>query len=189
MAIHIPLDSSGNPDSLHLVLATRSGRFLYALPATRIRFTGSLTNGSELSFVIDKSLCADEQMWDSIYEFRLVYCPEINQWYQIKVSIDETVSTIKNVSAVSLGEAELSKIRVYDVEINTEADIERDDYVPTVLYNESNPDASLIDRLLYKAPHYRIAHVDDTLKNLQRTFTFSDKSVQDCFHEIGEELD
>ena len=189
MAIHLPLDSSGSPDSLHLILATRSGRFLYALPVTRIKFSASMTNGSEISCVLDKALCADEQVWDSVYSFRLLYCPEIDLWYQIKVNIDETVSTIKNISATSLGEAELSKIKVYDVEINTETDIERDDYVPTVLYNEANPEASLIDRLLYKAPHYRIAHVDDTIKNLQRTFTFSDRSVRDCFNDIGTELD
>ena len=189
MAIHIPLDSSGNPDNLHLVLATKSGRFLYALPATSIKFSGDMTNGSEISFVVDKALCASEEVWDAVVGFRLVYCPEIDLWYQIKVEVDESVSTTKNVTATSLGEAELSKIKVYNIEINTESDIERDDYTPTVLYNESNPEASLIDRLLYKAPHYRVAHVDDTLKNLQRTFAFSDKSVRDCFMEIQEELD
>ena len=195
MAIRIPLDSSGNPDKLHLILATRSGRFISALPATNIKFSDEMVNGSEISFTIDKVLCVDadgnanEELWDSIVGFRLVYCPEIDLWYQIQVSIVETHSTVKNVVAKSLGEAELSKILIHNVEINTESDIERDDYVPTVLYNETNPDASLIDRLLYKAPHYRIGHVDDTLKNLQRTFTFDGRSVLDAFSEVADELD
>ena len=42
------------------------------------------------------------------------------------------------------------KINIYNYEINTETDIEREDYVPTVLFNENNPKASLLNRILEK---------------------------------------
>ena len=76
------------------------------------------------------------------------------------------------------------------MEINTEDDIIRDDYVqPTLFYNEEMPSASLLHRILDKAPHYKIAHVDEHLKGIQRIFSFNDKSIEECFQEVSEELD
>lgn len=50
-------------------------------------------------------------------------------------------------------------------------------------------DASLLHRILKdKAPHYSIAHVDDTIKRMQRTFEFDDTSIYDACQEIAEEL-
>lgn len=46
-----------------------------------------------------------------------------------------------------------------------------EDYtIPSVLYRENNPKASILNRLLDKAPHYHIGHVDTSLKNIQRSF-------------------
>lgn len=46
---------------------------------------------------------------------------------------------VKHLTCTSLGEAELSQINLHGVEINTEADIERYDYVkPTVLFDEAD---------------------------------------------------
>ena len=39
-----------------------------------------------------------------------------------------------------------------------------------------------------KAPHYTIIHVDNTIANIQRTFTFDDISLCDSFQEIAEEI-
>ena len=75
-----------------------------------------------------------------------------------------------------------------DFIINTENDIARDDYKITVLYDEKDKEASLLDRLLEKAPHYSIAHVDSTIKNIQRTYSFDGTSICDAFQEIGEEI-
>ena len=79
---------------------------------------------------------------------------------------------------------------LYEVEINTSDDINRDDYefitidgkeYGTVFYNEEHPKASLLHRILSdKASHYQIAHVDETLKNLQREFSFNGTSIADA---------
>ena len=47
----------------------------------------------------------------------------------------------------------------------------------------------MLHRLLKdKAPHYSILHVDDTIKNIQRSFSFDGKSIHDAFKEIAEEI-
>ena len=77
---------------------------------------------------------------------------------------------------------------LYDIEINTEDDIARDDYKISILYNESEPTASILNRMLEKAPHYSIIHVDPTIAKIQRSFSFDDKSIYDAFQEVAEEI-
>lgn len=130
-----------------------------------------------------------ERLWDEVVDFKLVYCKEWDTWFEIKVEIDEATETVKTVFCKQLGQAELSQIMLYDIEINTEKDINRSDYKVTTLYNENDPDASLLHRLLKdKAPHYSIIHVDSTIADIQRAFSFSDKSIYDAFQEVGEEI-
>lgn len=110
-------------------------------------------------------------------------------WFETYVEIDEENEDIKKVTGKSLGEAELSQIMLYNIEINTETDISRDDYkIPTTFYNPDHPEASLVNRLTEKAPHYRFAHIDISLMNIQRTFTFDKKSIYDALKEVAEEL-
>jgi hypothetical protein len=104
------------------------------------------------------------------------------------VELDEATETIKTVFCTQLGQAELSQIMLYGVEINTEEDIARDDYKISILRDKNDPEASILDRLLSKAPHYYIDHVDDTIKNIQRSFSFDDISIYDAFQEIAKEI-
>lgn len=195
MAIKVHFDIDGNPIQPQLILATRSGNRIRELPIEQIVFHDTFVSGSEFSFVVNKMNCTDrngnidESFWRRITDFKLAYCPEYDMWYEIYVQIDENDETIKTCSATSLGEAELGQINVYGIEVNTEADIARDDYHPTVVYNPNTPSVSLIDRLLYKAPHYRIAHVDESIRNIQRTFTFDNTSVYDAFQTVAKEID
>ena len=195
MAIKVNFDIDDNPIQPRLILATRSGNRIRELPIEQIVFRDTLTNGSEFSFVINKQRCVDkngdidESFWRRITDFKLAYCPEYDMWYEIYVKIDEDDETVKNCSATSLGEAELSQINVYGIEVNTEADIEREDYHPTVFYNPNTPSVSLVDRLLYKAPHYRIDHVDQSLWNIQRTFTFDNTTIYDAYQTVAKEID
>lgn len=186
MAVQIQFDSLHNPIQPTIVLTTRNGRRLGKIPASNVVFKGTMNDGLDMSFKVYQSECG--QLWDKITDFKCVWAKEWNQLFEIEVEKTDDGSLMKNVTAVSLGKAELSQIKLYGKEINTETDISRDDYEPTVFYNENSPSASLLNRLIEKAPHYRIGHVDTSLKNIQRTFSFNDKTIQDAFREVSEEI-
>ena len=190
MAIRIKFDQSHNAIQPTLVLSTKSGDRIGVLHATDINFSDQLNSSSELQFKVHKIVDGIEcPIWNEIIDFKLVWCPEWDIWFEITVEIDEEDDTVKNVSGVTIGESELSQINLYDININTEIDIERDDYKPTVLYNPEDRNASLLNRILEKAPHYTIGNVDYTIKNIQRTFTFDDISIYDALQEISTEID
>lgn len=101
---------------------------------------------------------------------------------------DNNGSIYKTVSAKSLGYSEISQ-KLVTLEINTDTDIERDDYEPTILYRKNNSKSSLIHRILSYAPDYEVGHVDDTISILQRTFSWSDTYMDSCLNDICEELE
>lgn len=193
-AIKISFDAANNPEEPIFILATKSGHKLGALPARDIVCSDSLKEASEFTFKVHKYTdgvkCA---LWDKLVNFKLVWCKNYNVWFEIKVETDEAEETLKTVYGTRLGQAELSQIQLYDIEINTEDDIKRKDYdekYPTILYREDHPEASLLHRIMEKAPHYSIVHVDDTLKKdtSVRTFSFDSTSLYDAFQEIEEEI-
>lgn len=141
----------------------------------------------ELSFEVSTGAIRNV-FWEQIKDFKLVWAREWNKLFEIQVGLDEENSIRKTISAKSLGESELSQINLYNIEINTETDIERKDYKPTVLFNETEPSASLLSRIMEKAPHYHFRHIDSSIANIQRTFTFDGTSIYDAFQEIAEEI-
>ena len=190
MAVKISFDKSYNPELPTLILATRSGNKLGQIDYRGLVIKDYFNSPSELTFEVNKyKNNKKNHLWDEIDNLRLLWVADWDVWFQIKVDVDEDVSTSKSVSAIRLGQAELSQIMLYDIEINTETDISRDDYkIPTTFWNPQHPEASLLHRLMEKAHHYSIIHVDDTLKDIQRTWSFNDKSLYDSFQEIAEEL-
>lgn len=190
MAIKINFDATNNPEKPTIILAKRNGDKIGLLDAHSIEVSEPLNGVPEISFVVYKHdngvLC---NLWDQITNFKLIYCIEWNMWFEISVETDESCDTIKTVSCVNLGCAELSQIMIYNTEINTESDILRDDYTrPTVVYNPLDVSSSLLHRITEKARHYSITHVDSTISNIQRTFTFDDISIYDACQEIAEEV-
>ncbi len=194
MNIHkLRMDTSGNVEDISFVLAKKNGDKLGNITnVDNIVTKHSMKEASEFIFAAHKKI-GDSiiKCWNAIKDFKLVWIPEWDMWYEITVEVNEKDENIKNVSGKTLGEAELSQIMLYGIEINTETDISRDDYkIPTTFYNPDHPEASLMDRLLTdKAPHYKVNHIDKSLMNLQRTFTFDDTSIYDALQEIAEELD
>lgn len=190
MAIKINFDPSKNPESPTIVLAKKSGDMLGMLPARGINVADYMNDAAEMSFDVYKYenniKC---NLWDELTDFKLVYCVEWNMWFEITVELDESTESKKTVSCTSLGHAELSQVMLYNIEINTEDDIAREDYKePTVLYNPEHPENSLLHRIMEKASHYKVVHVDDTIAKIQRMFSFDDKSLYDAFQEIAEEI-
>lgn len=173
-----------------IVLSTVGGKLLGAIPNinnSTVNIRLAMKDASEISFDVYKVGDETDHLWKSITDFKLIWVRSCNMVFQISVKVDEKVDTVKHVTGKSLGHSELSQILLRNIEINTEEDILRDDYSPTVLYSEDKS-SSLIDRLLEKAPHYSVGHVDDTIANVQRSFNFDKKSIADAFNEVSEEI-
>lgn len=189
----IKFDTSGMPETPHFVLAHKDGRIIGELTnLSDIRIKVCMKDTTEASFVAHKENNGEATpYWEELVDYRLVLCAEWGTWFQARVNVSQSDETIKEATLTKLGEAELSDIRMYDTEINTEDDIAREDYTePTVLYRPEKPDTSLLHRLMRdKAPHYSIRHVDSSIKDLQRTFMFDDKTLKECLDEIAEEMD
>ena len=191
MAINLKFDLTGNPEPPTIILANRNGNKLGQLKVNEdsIDLSDKFNDASELSFIVNKYIDGElTPLWDKLVDFKLVYCKEWNMWFEIKVELDEETESVKTVFCTQLGQAELSQIMLYNIEINTEDDIARDDYKISILWDENDPKSSILNRLLEKAPHYSIIHVDDTIKNIQRSFSFDGTSVHDAFQEIAEEI-
>lgn len=193
MAIKIKFDSSHNVVPPTLVLSTRNGDKLGGVLYYNLIVKDAIRNEMGMSFSINKSDYTEKRhnlnLWKAITDFKLIWAKEWDSFFEITVSTNEDDTTNKEITAVALGQAELSQINLYNIEINTEDDIARDDYEPTVLYNPDNHNASLLHRITEKAPHYTIVYVDSSIKDIQRTFTFDDKSIYDAFQEIAEEIE
>ena len=192
MSINIKFDLVGNPEPPTIILATRNGNKLGQLDVDidSIELTDKFNDASEFTFTLHKFVDGKiTNLWDKVVNFKLVYCKEWDTWFEVTVELDEETETIKTVFCTQLGQAELSQLMLYNIEINTEEDIERDDYKISILYDADNPDASILHRLLKdKAPHYSIIHVDSTVAKIQRMFSFDGTSIYDAFQEIAEEI-
>lgn len=179
-----------------IVLAAKNMRKLGQITGCKdISNPNNLNSANELSFSIykadffkiDKTSFFDyethrrlkQEIWNQIVDEKLVWVKELDEYFQIKVSVSDSNETYKTVTATSLCEAELSQILVGNIEINTEEDISRDDYEITTFYNADKPSASLLHRVLENAPHYTIGHVDKSLCNMQRMFSLSDPYIYD----------
>ncbi len=159
-----------------LILQNRNFENIGTIPdALDFTFKENFNSANECSFTIYKPANnTPNELWDSITSQKILFIPEYEERFEINVSTDSRNTIYKSITGTSLCEAELSQIKLRDIEINTEADIARDTYErATVFYDSKHPDCSLLHRLFEKTPHYSIAHVDDTLKKLERSFQLS----------------
>lgn len=138
----------------------------------------------EENFPYESIEAYQDYIWENLVDFKVVYVKELNENFEIRVSIDDANDTIKTITGTSLCEVELGQTNLYNFEINSELDISRDDYEVTTFYNDENPNASLLHRVLSKVPHYKIKHVDKSLIKLQRTFSVDGVPIYDFL--IGE---
>lgn len=192
MAINIKFDLVGNPEPPTIILATRNGNKIGQLDVNveSIELIDKLNDASEFTFTLNKYIDGKQtNLWDKVTNFKLVYCKEWDTWFEITVELDEETETVKTVFCTQLGQAELSQIMLYNIEINTEEDIARDDYKISILWDVDDVENSILGRVLKdKAPHYSVIHVDSTIAKIQRMFSFDDISIYDAFQEIAEEI-
>ena len=181
----------GQPISPEIVLALRSGEkhgVIYNV--TSVKMSYHLNEADEISFDVHKRINGTVcDQWENIKDFKLIFLPYYNKWYEISVTVDEDDETTKHVDGTNIYEAELSQLLLNEVEINTEDDIARDEYVITKLWDSENPDASMLSRILKdKATHYTVEHVDASIAKMQRMFSWNGNSILDAFNDIGEEI-
>lgn len=184
----LKLDKNNNVEDFTFVLSTKNYEHIGKLnniSRDTVHYKANLNGANELSFEVYKSLNGKiEEHWDRIIDLKSVYVKELNEYFQIKVTYKDELNEVKVLTCTSLCEAELSQTIIYDTEINTEDDITRDDYVITKFYDPDNVKASLLHRILSKAPHYKIKYVDSSLNKLQRSFSISGTSIYDFL--VGE---
>lgn len=158
-----------------VVIKRRTYENIGSVAVSDMVYTNHFNAPNELSFTVHAQ-DEDSDIWDKINDYNVVYLPEYEEYFDMQVEKSEEQDVVKNVTCLSLCESELSQVNLYDIEINTEADIARDDYdpdYPTVFYRDSLKSASLLHRILDKAGHYSIGHVDEHLKELTAWYEFS----------------
>lgn len=171
--------------------------------ACEIVYKDNYNSPNELSFKVYKK--SNTTHWDEINDYNIIYIPdygENGEYFDISVRKDEDTTLYKTITCTSLAESELSNIKLYEIEINTEEDIARDDYdanYPTIFYRDLSGydkdsdmykklyNSSLLHRLLDKASNYSIGYIAPTLKNLSTWYQFS-ISDTDIYTELTGEV-
>lgn len=194
----------GNIEDYTLILCrpdhTRLGRLEFF---KELHIVLNLNQPDELSFeyyCLDdhemKRFSPEEQeqirfLWEEMVDFKYIYVKELNEYFEIYISYEEDQSLKKSITGKEA--VELDRIRLYDLEINSEDDIAREDYVtPTIFYDPKpeNKKSSLLHRVLSKAPNWTVGEVDESLRHIQRTFTANDTSIYDFLvNDVAEEIE
>lgn len=212
----LSFDANNQVEFPRLILQRRDGtNYGMISNVCDLTYKDNLNEANEVSFTVYKTLDGvDNPIWNDIIDFRIIYIPEFDCRFEISVAIIDDSGVTKNVTGTALAESELSNVKLYNYEINTETDIQRVDYdaqFPTIFYrqdidlslydwsNTKYADASeivklkvirkssLLHRLLENAPNYTIAHVDSHLANLKYVWEYSINDT-DIYSELTGEI-
>lgn len=179
----LKFDKNNTVEDFTFILSTKNYKHLGKINNIKrdtVNCVGNLNSANEISFEVYKTINGEaEEHWDEIVDLKSVYVKELNEYFEIKVTYNDALDEVKKIVGTSLCEAELGQTNIYNTEINTEADISRDNYVETKFYDEDNPKASLLHRVLSFAPHYKIKYVDSSLCNIQRSFSINGTTIYD----------
>ena len=188
--MRLSFNSLHNPRPFTLVLARKDGTKLGTLPAHHLKVHGEMNAPWSVEFSVYKvNNNRTLRIWNEIQDCKLMWIKELDLWYEIHVQTSDGNVCVKSVTATSLAEDELSQTNVYKMEINTETDIKREDYSPTVFYDSADASRSLLDRLLAKTPHYRIVSVPASLRTIQRSFSFDGSTIYEALQDVAKELE
>lgn len=158
-------------------------------PVLDLRIKTVLNGADEISFRLPKN---EENLYGSLKDYSVVLVTGFG-YFEVSPTVSDTFTSIKNVQGSSLGEAELSQL-FCTLECNTDQAMSNfislypnQKYIPTIFYSEDTK-YSLLHKILENAPNYNVGNVDDTLRQIQRTYSFSNKDIISCFSEIAEEI-
>lgn len=162
-------------------------------PVGDLRIKCVLNGADEISFSTPKNVSDHENsLYHKIKDYSVVFVRGFG-YFEVSPTVNDTYTSIKTLNGNSLGESELSQL-FCTLECNTNSDMQdfgklhpTEPYISTVLYSDKE-EHSLIHRILTYAPNYTVGTVEDTIKNIQRTFSFSRKDIISCFSEIAQEI-
>ena len=185
-------NKDNNIDDFTFIIARRDFYKYGAVKADNVRYKNNFNGADEASFRVHKLNDMNLTLWDRINDYNIVIIPELGDdgYFEMDVELSEdTEGVCKNVTLTSLAEAELSHVKIFNYEVNTEAEMTNDDEwskdYHTVFYRriqefENDPamykkmkHASLLHRILDKVPNYTIEHVDATLLEITDWYQFS----------------
>lgn len=175
---HFTSDFMHNLETPNLFIAKKNKEIVCALPVCEaLSFTFNLNAYQTVSFSVNQYVNGEEYTpYPNIKEGRYLFVQSIG-WYEMHVTESNDGSGwVKEVNATSI-EIELSRKRLVNFEINTDAAITDDDYQIVKFYNAGNPDASLLNKVLKVDNNWTVGHVDSALCDKQRTFDISDSDV------------
>ena len=186
---------SGNYIKPQLFLCETDKTKICKLDNSEMNGTFKFNSYSELSFEVGRTYVDGitgeikvNPYYDKVEALRLVYLdgfgyfeiqdPELNS-----DGIKESKSITAYSQEYTLSQKFLSSFFVNTGEVDSReviyADIHKKSVEPVVLYNPAVPELSLLHLILEKVYGWRIGHVDDSLRNISRTFEVDRESVYD----------
>lgn len=176
---------SGQVQTYTLVLCNRNHDNIGLIQtAENLSVKINMNASDEITFSVNQAI---EPLWDKIEDFKYVLVPEINyinhngEYFEIAVSYSVEDGGKKTITGISAGECELGQVNLYGLEINSGTDIDRTDYKIATIWSDKAEDQpnTLLARVLKSAPNWSVGHVDQSIAQLQRTFSVDSVSVYD----------
>lgn len=163
-------------------------------PVTDLKIDAHLDSNWECSFTVYKNNDGVTlPLWNKIKDLAVIYI-EGKGFFEISDPLTSDNTDYKEVHGISLCEAEIEQAKT-TIYFNTDENAQyttntiTDADVNVIFYNPADEEKSMLNRLFREAlPHYKIGHVDESLRMVKRTFSFENESVKDILNSIQEEI-
>lgn len=193
--MNLKFDTNNNVEPFTLILAHKNHKVYGAINnVSDFVFSDEMQPYKKISFTVNESIMGSNgkikcNVWNDLKDFRYVYIPDIEEYFEIQVKFTDSDKKQKEIIGVFAPVQELNGV-LRDIEINTEDDIARDEYIePTKFFNPYKKECSLLHRVFEKARHYTITHVDESLWDIQRSFSIDGETIYDfCTGKLQEEI-
>ena len=172
-----PIDFMNNLEPPVIYIAKKNKEILGSVSIyEELTLTFNLNAYQEASFKIPRDVNGKyQENFELFQEDMLIMIPGIS-WYKIHVETNiEQNGITKTVTANSL-ECTLCNKKLIDFQANSD-DAEEENSIAIRFYDSTNPDASLLTKILNVSPMWSVGHVDSSLVNKIRIFDISDTDV------------
>lgn len=173
-------DTSNKAENPTCILTSKGGQKIGLLTNIKdVVFKNSCENAPEMAFKVYKN-DGDTltPFWNEINMYKLIYVLEMDCYFAIECDTSEDENGVyKSLTLTRLAEAELNLIKVYGLQINTEAAIILPDYdanFPVVLYHDLT-DLEKYDDIWNSDPKYTKPTEEETIA--YRTQILRDSSL------------